>query len=136
MRALPCLHASQTSGHDRDHPRPVRGGVDRGDPTESHVPTATPATSRPSEVQRYLSFFSSTARAVRLVWDTDRRLLVAMAALTVFAGLLPAAMAVVGQRIVDAVVAAQQTGADPSTALAGSCSKACWSPDGRRPPRQ
>ena len=80
-------------------------------------PPATPATSRPSEVQRYLSFFSSTARAVRLVWDTDRRLLVAMAALTVFAGLLPAAMAVVGQRIVDAVVAAQQTGADPSTAL-------------------
>lgn len=80
-------------------------------------PPATPVTSRPSKDRRYLSFFSSTARAVRLVWDTDRRLLVAMAVLTVFAGLLPAAMAVVGQRIVDAVVSAQQTGADPSTAL-------------------
>jgi ATP-binding cassette subfamily B protein len=79
--------------------------------------SAQPKASDPSEVQRYLSFFSSTARAVRLVWETDRRLLVAMAALTVVAGLLPAAMAVVGQRIVDAVVAAQQTGADITPAL-------------------
>ncbi len=40
-----------------------------------------------------------------------------MAGLTVVAGLLPAAMAVVGQRIVDAVVAAQQGGASTTTAL-------------------
>ena len=72
--------------------------------------SAAETTSRPSELQRYLSFFSSAARAVRLVWDTDRRLLVAMALLTVLAGILPAAMAVVGQRIVDAVLFAQQAG--------------------------
>ncbi|MBO87074.1 MAG: ABC transporter permease [Deltaproteobacteria bacterium] len=79
--------------------------------------SSQPVPSRPSDVQRYLSFFSSTARAIRLVWETDRRLLVAMAGLTVVAGLLPAAMAVVGQRIVDAVVAAQQGGASTTTAL-------------------
>jgi ATP-binding cassette subfamily B protein len=54
---------------------------------------------------------------VRLVWDTDRRLLVAMAVLTVLAGILPAAMAVVGQRIVDAVLFAQQAGTGSTTTL-------------------
>jgi ATP-binding cassette subfamily B protein len=79
--------------------------------------SAAETTSRPSELQRYLSFFSSAARAVRLVWDTDRRLLVAMAVLTVLAGILPAAMAVVGQRIVDAVLFAQQAGTGSTTTL-------------------
>lgn len=40
-----------------------------------------------------------------LVWTTHRGLTVALAALTVFAGLLPAAIAYVGQLIVDTVVA-------------------------------
>jgi ABC-type multidrug transport system fused ATPase/permease subunit len=58
-------------------------------------------------------------RAVGMVWDTDRRLFVALVVLTVLAGLLPAGVAVVGQRIVDAVVAAMDSGlsADRTQAL-------------------
>lgn len=54
-----------------------------------------------------------------MVWDTDRRLFVALVLLTVLAGLLPAGVAVVGQRIVDAVVAAMESGlsADRTRAL-------------------
>ena len=81
-------------------------------------PPAAPASrAGPSELRRYLSFFASSARAVQLVWQTDRRLFVAMASLTVLAGLLPAAMAVVGQRIVDAVILAAQTGTGQGVAL-------------------
>ncbi len=80
------------------------------------MPRTAPA-HHPGDLTRYRSFFLSTARAIRLVWDTDRRLLVLMALLTVLAGILPAAMAVVGQRIVDAVLAVQQTGTGSSTTL-------------------
>jgi ATP-binding cassette subfamily B protein len=54
----------------------------------------------------YLGVFRYSRRAVSLVWSTDRTLTLSMAALTVAAGLLPAAAAYVGQLIVDAVVAA------------------------------
>lgn len=47
-----------------------------------------------------------TRRAIALVWTTHRGFTVALASLTVCAGLLPAAAAYVGQLIVDAVVAA------------------------------
>lgn len=50
-------------------------------------------------------------RAVELVWTTDRTLTLALAALTLVAGLLPAAVAYLGKLIVDAVVLAAQTGA-------------------------
>jgi ATP-binding cassette subfamily B protein len=43
-------------------------------------------------------------RAIALVWTTHRGLTIALASLTVFAGLLPAAIAWVGQLIVDTVV--------------------------------
>ncbi len=46
-------------------------------------------------------------RAVRLVWETNRRLLLALSLLTLAAGLLPAGVAAVGARIVDAVVTAR-----------------------------
>ena len=49
-------------------------------------------------------------RAVRLVWETDRTLLAALSVLTLIAGLLPAGIAAVGARIVDAVVAARSAG--------------------------
>ena len=45
-------------------------------------------------------------RAVELVWTTHRGLTLALGALTIGAGLLPAAIAYVGKLIVDAVVAA------------------------------
>ncbi len=47
-----------------------------------------------------------TVQAVRLVWQTNPRLAVAMGLLTVAAGALPAVIAWVGQLIIDAVVAA------------------------------
>ncbi len=49
-------------------------------------------------------------RALGLVWQTSRPLTLTLAALTLFAGLLPAAIAYVGAHLVDAVVAASQAG--------------------------
>ncbi|MCB9726926.1 MAG: ABC transporter ATP-binding protein [Deltaproteobacteria bacterium] len=59
-----------------------------------------------------LSVFAYTTRALALVWSTSRRLTVALASLTVVAGLLPAAIAWVGKLIVDGVVAASRSGTD------------------------
>jgi len=66
-----------------------------------------------------LSMYRYGRRAVRLVWETDGRLTILLAFLTVIAGLLPAAIAYVGKLIVDAVVQAAQSGepADRWTAL-------------------
>jgi len=50
--------------------------------------------------------FRYTRHALELVWATSRRTTVALAALTLLAGVVPAAIAFVGARIVDAVVAA------------------------------
>ncbi|MBN8714018.1 MAG: ABC transporter ATP-binding protein [Xanthomonadales bacterium] len=52
--------------------------------------------------------FRYSGRALVLVWSTSHRLTVALAALTLAAGLLPAAIAYVGAQIVDAVVAANR----------------------------
>lgn len=49
-------------------------------------------------------------RAIQLVWQTDWRLTLAFAGLTLVAGLLPGAIAYVGKLIVDAVVQAAQSG--------------------------
>ena len=49
--------------------------------------------------------FRFTGRGLGLVWKTSPPLLIAMASLTVIAGLLPAAAAWVGKLIIDAVVA-------------------------------
>jgi ATP-binding cassette, subfamily B, bacterial len=50
--------------------------------------------------------FQYTRHALALVWSTSRPLTVALALLTLVAGVLPAGIAFVGARIVDAVVAA------------------------------
>ncbi len=50
--------------------------------------------------------FQYTRHALSLVWATSRRLTIALALLTLLAGLLPAAIAYAGALIVDAVVAA------------------------------
>lgn len=63
------------------------------------------------KLDSYLGVFRYSRRAVELVWSTDRRLTIAMALLTITAGLLPAAVAYVGRLIVDAVVAAIATNA-------------------------
>ncbi|EAR23111.1 ABC transporter ATP-binding protein [Nitrococcus mobilis] len=54
----------------------------------------------------FLGVFRFSARALELVWSTNRALTVALALLTLAAGLLPAGIAFLGAQIVDAVVAA------------------------------
>ena len=56
-------------------------------------------------LQSYLGVFRYSRQAVVLVWSTHKGLTVALALLTVTAGVLPAGIAYVGKLIVDAVVA-------------------------------
>jgi ATP-binding cassette subfamily B protein len=60
-------------------------------------------------IRTFFAVFGYTRHAVQLVWDTSHRLLFAVAMLTVVAGLVPAGIAWVGARIVDAVVTATRT---------------------------
>jgi len=59
----------------------------------------------PNGERAFLGVFRYTGRGIRVVWETSRGLTVAMALLTVVAGLLPGLVAWVGKLIVDAVVA-------------------------------
>lgn len=74
-------------------------------------------------LREFLGVFRYSRRAVELVWTTSKPLTILLAGLTLTAGLLPAAIAYVGQLIVDSVVAAiavtTETGelADPSEVL-------------------
>ena len=52
--------------------------------------------------------FRFSGRALALVWSTSRALSVALALLTILAGLLPAGVAFIGARIVDAVLGASR----------------------------
>ncbi len=62
--------------------------------------------------------FLYSRRALELVWATSRILTVALATLTLIAGLLPPAVAWTGAQIVDAVVNAIETGAQPDQSVA------------------
>ncbi len=82
----------------------------------SHPPAEKPASSGEATNPRgFLGVFAYSRRALDLVWTTNRALSIALALLTLFAGLLPAGIAYVGALIVDAVVHAagvhQRTGA-------------------------
>lgn len=57
----------------------------------------------------FFGVFRYSRRAIELVWTTSRPLTVALALLTLLAGVLPAAVAYVGALIVDSVVAAIRT---------------------------
>lgn len=57
-------------------------------------------------VRNFFGVFRYSRHAIQLVWDTNRALLFAAAGLTLLAGLLPAGIAWIGARIVDAVVTA------------------------------
>src|SRR6202167_1226624 len=59
----------------------------------------------------FFGVFRYSRRAIQLVWDTNRALLLAMALLTLLAGVLPAGVAWIGGQIVDAVVAARNLSA-------------------------
>lgn len=60
-------------------------------------------------LSRSLGVFGYSSRALELVWTTSRLLTVTLALLTLVAGILPAAIAYIGQLIVDGVVAATQS---------------------------
>jgi ABC-type multidrug transport system fused ATPase/permease subunit len=62
------------------------------------------------QLGRSLSIYQYCGRAIGLVWATDRTLTIALAGLTLIAGLLPGVVAYVGKLIVDAVVQATQSG--------------------------
>lgn len=67
----------------------------------------------PEAVSRgFFGVFRYSRRAMELVWTTNGRLTVALALLTLLAGVLPAAMAWVGALIIDAVVAATKVAQD------------------------
>jgi len=69
--------------------------------------------------KRFFDVFRYSRRALALVWSTSKRLALIFALLTLVAGILPAAVAWIGQLIVDGVVTAigqhQQTGSADAT---------------------
>ncbi len=72
------------------------------------LPAAAPQ--RAGEALRgFFGVFRYSRHAVQLVWDTNRSLLFAAAALTLVGGLLPAGVAWVGAQIVDAVLQAMHS---------------------------
>ena len=74
-----------------------------------HTPPGPP----PDATTRgFLGVFRYSRRAMDLVWTTNRLLTVALAVLTLLAGVLPAAMAWVGALIIDAVIAASKAAQD------------------------
>jgi ATP-binding cassette, subfamily B, bacterial len=60
--------------------------------------------------REFLEVFRYGRKALALVWQTSRRLSISLAVLTVLVGALPAVVAWLGSRIVDAVVAAAAAG--------------------------
>ncbi len=75
-------------------------------------PPSRPIAKEKTSLREYLQVFRYSRRAAGLVWDTSRRLSLALGALSLLAGLLPAAVAFVGKLIVDAVVLAARTGTE------------------------
>ncbi len=70
--------------------------------------TSARATGNADIKRSFLGAFRFSGRAIELVWSTSHALTIALAALTLIAGLLPAGIAWVGAHIVDAVVTAAQ----------------------------
>ncbi|MDE3071147.1 MAG: ABC transporter ATP-binding protein [Pseudomonadota bacterium] len=72
-------------------------------------PHSSPTPTEPTDLTRsFLGVFRFSGRALELVWSTSRPLTVALALLTIGAGLLPAGVAWAGAQIVDAVVGASR----------------------------
>ncbi len=69
-------------------------------------PPSAPDAPRRVGVRRLYGVLTYTGRAIQLVWATNRTLAVALAGLGLVLGVLPAAIALVGKEIIDAVVAA------------------------------
>src|ERR1700683_4149229 len=78
-------------------------------PHGSRAASAAPPPAQRDVLIGFFGVFRYSRRAIQLVWDTNRALLLAMALLTLAAGLLPAGVAWIGAQIVDAVVTARNT---------------------------
>ncbi len=72
-------------------------------------PVACLGTDAPSVIGRFFGVFGYSKEALTLVWSTDKRLTLLLAGLTVFAGVVPGAIAYTGKLVVDAVVLAVET---------------------------
>jgi ATP-binding cassette subfamily B protein len=70
----------------------------------------TPEAREALTLRGFFGVFRYSRRALELVWSTSQALTVALAAVTLVAGVLPASVAYVGSLIVDAVVAAMRSG--------------------------
>ncbi len=87
--------------------------------TSPHSPPRRgPSAPVPGWFRRSLGVFRYTSRAIQLVWATSRGLTLALALLTLAAGLLPPAIAFTGSLIIDAVVHAIETGTRSDRMLA------------------
>jgi ATP-binding cassette, subfamily B, bacterial len=84
--------------------------------TAVHPPGAAGSAPGPEALtlRSFFGVFRYSRRALELVWSTNRHLTVALALLTLLAGILPASVAYVGSLIVDAVLGAMR-GADGAT---------------------
>src|ERR1700740_3462671 len=78
--------------------------------TAVHPPRATDRAPAPEglTLRGFFGVFRYRRRALELVWSTNHGLTVALALLTLLAGVLPASVAYVGALIVDAVVGAMR----------------------------
>lgn len=79
-------------------------------PRHARPPRPTADASLRGRIAGARTVFRQVPGTLRLVWDTDRRSALAVAALTLVSALLPAAVAWVGKLIVDGVVASARSG--------------------------
>ena len=88
-------------------------------PAHPHIQTSVSGAARDGTTLRgFFGVFRYSRRALELVWSTNRALTLALALLTLIAGILPASVAYVGALIVDAVVAAIRAGGGVATRVA------------------
>jgi len=66
-------------------------------------------------IRDYFGVYRYSGRAVALVWQTSRKLTLALFLLSIIGGILPAGVAWVGKLIVDSVLAAIRTGSNAAT---------------------
>jgi ATP-binding cassette, subfamily B, bacterial len=87
--------------------------------TAVHPPRSSERSPAPEglTLRGFFGVFRYSRRALELVWSTKRTLTVALALLTLLAGILPASVAYVGALIVDAVLAAIRAGGSPAHVL-------------------
>src|SRR6202795_1698805 len=87
----------------------------RPSPHSAGLGQTAPAAESGGLQRSWLGVFAYSRRALKLVWTTKKPLSIALALLTLVAGVLPAAVAFIGAQIVDAVIHAadlhRQTGA-------------------------